>query len=146
MLSRPRRVRRRLCGLLLALLSTPSPLLASDWSPAAEPEEWRNRRVRLLASGRLPAADWVYMDSMGNERLEAGEYLSRPSRSGDAVSFEAAVLLRRAGEQTWTVRSMPMRARCGQGVLERGDGSGGWGSYPDRPDTAVKVRWICRQP
>ena len=146
MLSRPRRVRRRLCGLLLALLSTPSPLLASDWSPAAEPEEWRNRRVQLLSSGRLPAADWVYMDSMGNERLEAGEYLSRPSRSGDAVSFEAAVLLRRAGEQTWTVRSMPMRARCGQGVLERGDGSGGWGSYPDRPDTAVKVRWICRQP
>ena len=60
------------------------------------------------------------MDSMGSERLMAGEYLSRPSRSGDVVSFEAAVLLRRAGEQDWTVRSMPMRARCAQGVLERG--------------------------
>tara|TARA_B100000085_G_scaffold272336_1_gene286683 strand:+ start:166 stop:606 length:441 start_codon:yes stop_codon:yes gene_type:complete len=146
MVSGPRRIRRRLCALLLALMAIPSPLLASDWSPVEEPEVWRIRRDRLLASGRLPAADWVYMDSMGNERLEAGEYLSGPSRSGDVVTFEAAVLLRRTGERAWTVRSMPMRARCDQGVLERGDGSGGWGPYPDRPDTAVKVRWICRQP
>ena len=74
MVSGPRRIRRRLCALLLALMAIPSPLLASDWSPVEEPEVWRIRRDRLLASGRLPAADWVYMDSMGNERLEAGEY------------------------------------------------------------------------
>ena len=48
---RVRVIRRRLCGLLLALLSTPIPLLASDWSPVAEPEEWRIRRDRLLVSG-----------------------------------------------------------------------------------------------
>ena len=146
MLSCPSRVRRRLCGVLLALLTTACPLLASDWSPVEEPQVWRVRRDRLLASGRLPAAEWVYMDSMGNERLEAGEYLSNPSRSGDVVTFEAAVLLRRAGERYWTVRSTPMRARCDQGVLERGNGAGEWAPYPSRPDTVVKVRWICRQP
>ena len=83
MLSGPRPIRRRLCGLLLALLTAPltapHPLLASEaWAPAAEPEAWRIRRDRLLASGRLSAADWVYMDSMGTDRLEAGEYLSNP--------------------------------------------------------------------
>ena len=150
MLSGPRPIRRRLCGLLLALLTTPltapHPLLASEaWAPAAEPEAWRIRRDRLLASGRLPAADWVYMDSMGTDRLEAGEYLSNPSRSGDVVTFEAAVMLRRAGERAWTVRSIPMRARCDPRGMERRNASGEWGPDPGRPDTAVKVRWICRQ-
>jgi hypothetical protein len=55
-------------------------------------------------------------------------------------------LLRKAGQRTWTSRILPMRAVCADDRLERRSSDGTWSAYPGRPDTAVKVRWICALP
>ena len=43
-------------------------------------------------------------------------------------------------------RVLAMRAVCADGRLERRSSDQSWSSYPSRPDTAVKVRWMCSLP
>lgn len=120
------------------------PALA-QWSPSAEPAAWRSIRQDLEASERLEPNGWIFIDAMTNPKAEAAEYLRDLERRDNTVLFLAALLLRRQGEPTWTVRLIRMRALCDQGVLERRDASDAWTTYPGRPGTAGRVRWICSQ-
>ena len=86
------------------------------------------------------------MDAIRTERLEAAEYIRTPRHQGDTVAFDAGLLLRKAGQRTWTSRILPMRAVCADDRLERRSSDGTWSAYPGRPDTAVMVRWICALP
>ena len=88
---------------------------------------------------------WIFIDAMTNPKAEAAEYLRDLERRDNTVLFLAALLLRRQGEPTWTVRLIRMRALCDQGALERRDASDAWTTYPGRAGTAGRVRWICSQ-
>ena len=120
------------------------PALA-QWSPSAEPAAWRSIRQDLEASERLEPNGWIFIDAMTNPKAQAAEYLRDLERRDNTVLFHAALLLRRQGEPTWTVRLIRMRALCDQGALERRDASDAWTTYPGRPGTAGRVRWICSQ-
>ena len=117
----------------------------AQWAPAAEPTAWRLIRQNLEASGRLQPSGWIYIDAMTKPKVEAGEYLRDLQRYDNTVRFQAALLLRRDGEEAWRVRLITMRALCDQGVLERRDDSDAWAPYPGRAGTAGRVRWICSQ-
>ena len=121
-----------------------SPVRA-DWSPQPEPEKWRTVRSRLEAAGELPRAEWTFMEATSGEMPEAAEYLRNLQREGANVSFLGAVLMRRSVQSNWVVRPVGMRALCAEGLLQRRDVSGAWTSYPGRPGTPDKVRWICAQ-
>ena len=121
-----------------------APALA-QWAPSPEPTAWREIRLALEDSGRLQPSGWIYIDAMTNPKLEAGEYLRDLQRYDNTVRFQAALLLRRDGEEAWRVRLITMRALCDQGVLERRDDSEAWVPYPGRAGTAGRVRWICSQ-
>ena len=121
-----------------------APALA-QWAPSPEPTAWREIRLDLEDSGRLQPSGWIYIDAMTNPKLEAGEYLRDLQRYDNTVRFQAALLLRRDGEEAWRVRLITMRALCDQGVLERRDDSDAWAPYPGRAGTAGRVRWICSQ-
>ena len=120
------------------------PALA-QWSPSAEPAAWRSIRQDLEASERLEPNGWISIDAMTNPKAEAAEYLRDLERRDNTVLFLAALLLRRQGEPTWTVRLIRMRALCDRGALERRDASDAWTAYPGRAGTAGRVRWICSQ-
>ena len=106
---------------------------------AAEPEEWQQ-----LREAHLPEPTWQFAEAIRNDRVHAAEYL-RAARWG-AVEFSAALLLKKAGQTEWSTRVLAMRAVCADGLLERRSSDQSWSSYPSRPDTAVKVRWICSLP
>ncbi|MBR75618.1 MAG: hypothetical protein CL863_04605 [Cyanobium sp. RS427] len=113
----------------------------ADWRPEPESNQWRELRTL-----HLPDSQWQFMDAIRTERLEAAEYIRAPRHQGDTVAFDAGLLLRKAGQRTWTSRILPMRAVCVDDRLERRSSDGTWSAYPGRPDTAVKVRWICALP
>ena len=121
-----------------------APALA-QWSPSAEPVAWRSIRQDLEASERLEPNGWIFIDAMTNPKAEAAEYLRDLERRDNTVLFRAALLLRRQGEPTWTVRLIRMLALCDQGALERRDASDAWTASPGRAGTAGRVRWICSQ-
>ncbi len=113
----------------------------ADWRPEPEPEQWR--QLRAL---HLPEPQWQFIDAISTQRVEAAEYIRAPRSQGDTVSFDAGLLLRKTGQETWMSNVLPMRAICAEGRLERRSSDGTWSTYPGRPDTAVKVRWICALP
>ena len=141
--------RTRLCGSLTGLALTPllvaAPLFAG-WLPAAEPAVWRQVREQLPPADRLHSAEWIFVEAIRNDKLEAAEYLHDLRRVGDDVRFKAVLLLRRRDDNTWTVRPIDMRAICSKGSLERIGPAGSWMAYPGRPGSVGKVHWICAQP
>jgi hypothetical protein len=93
----------------------------------------------------------VFVESLSNPQLQAAEYLRSPRVSkthsdGVVVEIEAGLLLRRADQLQWTAKVIPMRAVCEAGRMDRQDSIGNWNAYPDRPDTPVKVAWMCSLP
>ena len=137
-------IRRCLSAVALVPWLAVAPALA-QWAPSAEPAAWRSIRQDLEASERLEPNGWIFIDAMTNPKAEAAEYLRDLERRDNTVLFLAALLLRRQGEPTWTVRLIRMRALCDQGGLERRDASDSWTPYPGRAGTAGRVRWICAQ-
>ena len=113
----------------------------ADWRPEPEPQQWR--QLRML---HLPESQWQFMDAIRTDRLEAAEYIRAPRLQRNTVAFDAGLLLRKSGQEIWTSRVLPMRAVCADDRLERLSPDGTWSSYPGRPDTVVKVRWICALP
>ena len=65
---------------------------------------------------------------------------------GVVVDIEAGLLLRRADQSEWTAKVIPMRVVCDAGRMDRLDSVGKWSAYPSRPDTPVKVAWMCSLP
>ncbi len=65
---------------------------------------------------------------------------------GVVVEIEAGLLLKRSDQSDWTSKVIPMRAVCDAGRMDRQDSSGTWNAYPARPDTPVKVAWMCSLP
>ena len=132
----------RWTGAALGLLAVVHGAAAlADWRPQPEPEEWRQ-----LREAHLPESTWQFMEAIRNDRVHAAEYLRAAQAVGDTVEFSAALLLKKAGQTEWSTRVLAMRAVCADGRLERRSSDQSWSSYPSRPDTAVKVRWICSLP
>ena len=119
---------------------------AESWSPSPEPPFWSQARQRLQASGDMSQRTWLFMEAMDSPSLKAGEYLSNPARTPLGVEFDAALLMRRQGQEAWTVRELRMRALCNQQRLQRSSAKGQWLDYVGREDTSAKVRWICALP
>ena len=113
----------------------------ADWRPGPEPKQWQELRAHYL-----PEPQWQFMDAIRTQRLEAAEYIREPRPQGDTVAFDAGLLVKKADQETWASRVQQMRAVCTDGRLERRSSDGMWSAYPSRPDTAVKVRWICALP
>ena len=129
----------RLSVAVLGVLAVaPGALAQADWRPKPEPQTWQQLRVQYL-----PEPEWQFMDSIRNARVEAAEYIRAPRAVGDTMELEAGLLLKTTGRDGWTSKVVPMRALCSDGRLERRSSDGSWSPYPSRPDTAVKVRWIC---
>ena len=116
---------------------------AEGWSPSPEPPFWSKTRQKLQASGDLSQRTWLFMEAMDAPSLKAGEYLSNPARTPLGVEFDAALLMRRQGQEVWKVRELRMRALCNQQRLQRSSAQGQWLDYVGREDTSAKVRWIC---
>lgn len=130
-------------GGLVALTSCP---VRANWHPEPEPLVWSRLRTR-----HLPGEGWTFVDAIANPKLQAAEYLRSPRVSmtqtdGVVVEIEAGLLLRRADQSEWSARVIPMRAVCNAGRMDRQDSIGNWNAYPDRPDTPVKVAWMCSLP
>ena len=128
-------------AVLGVLAVAPGALAQADWRPKPEPQAWQQLREEYL---REP--EWQFMDAISTQRVEAAEYIRAPRSQGDTVAFDAGLLVRKTGQETWTSNVLPMRAICAEGRLERRSSDGTWSVYPGRPDTAVKVRWICALP
>ena len=132
----------RLTVAFLGVLAVaPGAVAQADWRPKPEPQEWQQLRAQYL-----PEPEWQFMDAISTQRVEAAEYIRTPRSQGDTVSFDAGLLVRKTGQETWMSSVLPMRAICAEGRLERRSSDGTWSVYPGRPDTAVKVRWICALP
>ena len=116
---------------------------AESWSPSPEPPFWSQTREGLQASGDLSQRTWLFMEAMVTPSLKAGEYLTNPARTPLGVEFDAALLMRRQGQEVWKVRELRMRALCNQQRLQRSSAQGQWLDYVGREDTSAKVRWIC---
>ena len=127
-------------SLILAPAAAVSPVLA-QWSPAVESSAWRE-----LRRSELPGEGWTFVEATRTDRVEAAEYLRNPRSVEGNVEVEAGLLLKRAGQSSWTSRLLPMRAVCSEGRMEKKDANGQWAPYPGRAGTAVKVRWICALP
>ena len=134
-----------LCGLsgVVALISCP---VRANWIPEPEPLKWSR-----LRETHLPGKGWTFVDAVSNPKLQAAEYLRSPRVSmtrsdGVVVEIEAGLLLRRADQLKWSAKLIPMRAVCDAGRMDRQDSSGSWSTYPSRPDTPVKVAWMCSLP
>ncbi|WP_244279767.1 hypothetical protein [Synechococcus sp. UW179A] len=119
---------------------------AESWSPSPEPPIWSQTRQTLQSSGKLSDRTWLFMEAMDSPSLKAGEYLSNPARTPLGVEFDAALLMRRQGQDVWKVRELRMRALCNQQRLQRSSAQGQWLDYVGREDTSAKVRWICALP
>ena len=107
---------------------------------------WSRLRTR-----HLDGQGWTFVDSISNPQLQAAEYLRSPRATttpsdGVVVEIEAGLLLKRADQADWTSKVIPMRAVCDAGRMDRQDSSGTWNPYPARPDTPVKVAWMCSLP
>lgn len=125
-------------AVLSVLAVAPGALAQADWHPKPEPQAWHQLREEYL-----PEPEWQFMDAIRNARVEAAEYIRTPRAVGDTVELEAGLLLKPTGRDEWTSKVVPMRALCSDGRLQRRSSDGSWSAYPSRPDTAVKVRWIC---
>jgi hypothetical protein len=123
---------------LVALAVAPGAVAQADWRPKPEPQEWQQLRAQYL-----PEPEWQFMDAIRNARVEAAEYIRTPRAVADTVELEAGLLLKTTGRDEWSSKVVPMRALCSGGRLERRASDGTWSAYPSRPDTAVKVRWMC---
>lgn len=113
----------------------------ADWQPLPEPQHWR-----LVRRTHLSGDDWVFMEATDSPDLQAAEYIRSPRSVEGTVELEAGLLLRRGDQTAWVSKVIPMRAICAEGRLEQRDPTGRWASYPGRPGTVVKVRWICSMP
>lgn len=120
---------------LLTLSSLPG---LAEWKPAEEPVVWQSRRDQLL-----PGDGWIFMESLDTPAVKAAEYIRAPQAVDGAVEVEAGLLIKRAGQDRWTHRVLPMRANCVSGQMDQRRVDGAWTVYPGRDRTVVKVRWIC---
>ncbi len=113
------------------------------WQPRPEPVLWRDQRHALIDQHPQLAERWHFIDAQITDSRRVAEYLRqrRPSADG-SVHFEALLMLRR-GSDPWVVRSLPMRALCQEGELQRLDSDQQWETYPSRPGSADRVAWIC---
>ena len=122
------------------------PAFAETWEPKPEPPFWSQTRKDLLQTGTLTDHPWQFMEALESSRVKAGEYLSGPSKTPVGMDFDAALLIRRQGDESWQVRELRMRALCNQLKLQRRTPDGQWLDYVGRDDTPAKVRWICALP
>lgn len=120
--------------------------VADTWSPSQEPSFWSQTREAFQDSGRLSPGPWIFMEALDTPNLKAAEYLNGPSTSALGVEFDAALLLKRVGQDEWQVRELRMRALCNQKRLQRFSPQGQWLDYVGRNDTSAKVSWICNLP
>ena len=121
-----------------ALPIAPGVFAQANWRPKPEPQEWQQLRAQYL-----PGPEWQFMDAIRNARVEAAEYIRTPRAVEDTVELDAGLLLKTTGLDKWSSKVAPMRALCSEGRLERRASDGTWSAYPSRPDTAIKVKWIC---
>ena len=129
----------RLTVAFLGVLAVaPGAVAQADWRPKPEPQEWQQLRAQYL-----PEPGWQFMDAIRNARVAAAEYIRTPRAVADTMELDAGLLLKTTGPDEWSSKVVPMRALCSDGRLERRSSDGTWSAYPIRPDTAVKVRWIC---
>ena len=129
----------RLTVAFLGVLAVaPGAVAQADWRPKPEPQEWQQLRAQYL-----PEPGWQFMDAIRNARVAAAEYIRTPRAVADTMELDAGLLLKTTGPDEWSSKVVPMRALCSDGRLERRASDGTWSAYPSRPDTAVKVRWIC---
>ena len=128
---------------MVALISCPA---RAHWHPEPEPLAWSR-----LRKTHLPGGGWTFVDAMVKPQLQAAEYLRSPRVSttrsdGIVVEIEAGLLLKRADQSEWKAKVISMRAVCDAGRMDRQDSIGRWSAYPSRPDTPVKVAWMCSLP
>ena len=116
---------------------------SNQWVPEKEPVNWVEVRQELTRSNRITDSAWIYVESLRGDKVHAVEYLSDVQRSSNIVNFNGALIMRRLPSPDWVVRVFPMRALCGEGLLQRQSPKGLWKDYPGRPDTFKKVNWIC---
>lgn len=134
---------RWLIGLACCAAFVPVVQAQARWEPKPEPQIWRDQRNDLVERFPQLAGQWLFIEADVTESRRVAEYLRnrRPLDDG-SVHFEALMMLRR-GASPWLVRSLPMRALCGDGVLQRLGKDEQWESYPSRPGSAGRVAWIC---
>ena len=128
---------------VVALISCP---VRANWHPEPEPLAWSR-----LRKTHLPGGGWTFVDAIAKPQLQAAEYLRSPRVSmtrsdGTVVEIEAGLLLKRADQSEWKAKVISMRAVCDAGRMDRQDSLGNWSAYPSRPDTPVKVTWMCSLP
>lgn len=128
-----------ICGSVLSSVA----LAQGSWQPQPEPAIWREQRSALAEQYPQLAAPWIFMEADSDDRRRVAEYLrNRRSSADGTVRFDALLMLRR-GSSPWVVRSLPMRALCQDGVLQRRGADQQWETYPSRPGSADRVSWIC---
>jgi len=134
-----RRCAVAICGSVLA----PAALAQGSWTPQSEPAIWQEQRSALAEQYPQLADHWQFMEAEITDSRRVAEYLRRRQRGADgSVRFEALLLLRR-GASPWVVRTLPMRALCADGLLQRRAADQQWEPYPSRPGSADRVSWIC---
>ena len=119
--------------------------LSASWQPPQEPYSWSSIRRSLQNEGAIAKRPWIFFGSLENDTTQAAEYLSNLHGDQDVVVFDGLLLLRRSNDSVWKIQPLTMRAICAEGQLERQGRDGLWDDYPDRPNTASKVDWICQR-